>query len=138
MLHNSPDNHNMHILCVDNDPDTLRIYQYIIHYNNSSVVIANTGEEALSALEREDFNLVLLDVQMPRLSGNELVARIRNHKNPKLRNLLLIAVTAYAMLGDRETLLTLGYDYYISKPVDVRTIFQTILSFYRHKMGERV
>ena len=98
------------------------------------VRVAANGREALEALGRETFDLVLMDVQMPEMDGVETTRHIRAHTqglfDPRIP---IIAVTAYAMKGDRERFLAAGMDGYVSKPVDfakLSRIMARVLFFY--------
>ncbi len=79
------------------------------------VLEARDGQEALEQLAAQLPDVVLLDLQMPRIDGRETIRRIRD--NPAWRHLPVIACTAFAMQGDREEILNLSFDGYISKPV---------------------
>lgn len=80
-------------------------------------VIAVTGTQALAALERESFDMVLMDVQMPDMDGLEAAAVIRARENGTSRHLPIVALTAHAMKGDEERCMLAGMDAYVSKPV---------------------
>jgi PAS domain S-box-containing protein len=94
-------------------------------------VVVNDGEEALAALREEEFDLVLMDIQMPNVDGLEATAQIRagtaGSKNPTLP---IIALTAHAMKGDRERFLAAGMDAYISKPINSAELFDTLARFF--------
>jgi two-component system sensor histidine kinase/response regulator len=90
------------------------------------VRVANNGLEALDALRRESFDLVLMDVQMPELGGFETTQAIRQGEGGAGRHLPIIALTAHAMKGDREKCLQSGMDGYVTKPIRARDLFQAI------------
>jgi CheY-like chemotaxis protein len=82
------------------------------------VVLANTGLEAIEHYRREDFDFILMDVQMPEMDGLEATRRIREMETSRLHRVPIIAVTAHSMKGDRETCLAAGMDDYVLKPID--------------------
>jgi two-component system, sensor histidine kinase and response regulator len=82
-----------------------------------SVVVAGNGLEALEALEKESFDLVFMDVQMPEMDGFEATAAIRKGERGTGIHLPVVALTAHAMKGDREKCLAGGMDGYLSKPI---------------------
>jgi two-component system, sensor histidine kinase and response regulator len=90
------------------------------------VVVANNGLEALQAVEKAEFDVVLMDVQMPVMSGFEAVAAIRDRESETGRHIPIIALTAHAMKGDQERCLQAGMDAYVSKPVQAEQLFQAI------------
>jgi two-component system, cell cycle response regulator DivK len=88
------------------------------------VVEACDGQEALKMIEQAQPDILLLDIGMPKLDGFAVVQKIRT--NPRLANLPVLAVTAYAMQGDREKVLDSGFDGYLSKPIDPKTLDQEL------------
>jgi PAS domain S-box-containing protein len=89
----------------------------LLEKNGHTVVVAGNGKEALAAWERQAFDLILMDVQMPEMDGFETTAAIRIREADTGRHTLIVAVTAYAMTGDRERCLAAGMDAYLSKPL---------------------
>jgi CheY-like chemotaxis protein len=105
------------LLLVDDDVRNLFALASLLEDRGIEVVFGETGKEALSALDRHrDIDLVLMDIMMPGMDGNETIAAIRQDLG--LRALPIIAVTAKAMEGDRERSLTVGASDYITKPVE--------------------
>ncbi len=91
-------------------------------------VVANNGKDALRALERESFDAVMLDVQMPEMDGFETAHRIRAGEQGTDKHLPLIALTAHAMKGDRERCLAAGMDHYLTKPVAPIELYRLLAS----------
>jgi two-component system sensor histidine kinase/response regulator len=92
-----------------------------------TVALANNGKEALSALEREKFDVVLMDVQMPEMDGFEATAAIREReKGTSGPHQIVIAMTAHAIAGDRERCLKAGMDGYVSKPFRLAELLKEI------------
>jgi len=90
------------------------------------VTVADNGHEAVELVKRGDFDLVLMDVQMPKMDGFEATAAIRDWETSSGGRLPIIAVTAHAMEGDRELCLDAGMDDYVSKPIDPEELEATI------------
>lgn len=82
-----------------------------------NVVVAANGKEALAALEKETFDLILMDVQTPEMDGFEATAAIRRKEKSRGLHQIIVAVTAHAMKGDQERCLAAGMDGYLSKPI---------------------
>ncbi|MEO5334489.1 MAG: response regulator [Magnetococcus sp. YQC-5] len=91
------------------------------------VTVVNNGFEALAAVEDHEFDIVLLDIQMPGMDGLEAAARIRNH--PSCVKVPILAMTAHAMAGDREKSLAAGMVDHINKPIDPEKLFETLLKW---------
>ena len=90
------------------------------------VTVVNNGREALEAVEREAFDLVLMDVQMPEMSGFEATTAIRALELGTGRRLRIVAMTAHAMAGDSDRCLRAGMDGYLSKPLDSRLLWAVV------------
>jgi len=88
--------------------------------------IVETGREVLTALKESSFDLVLMDVQMPDMDGLEATTAIRTQEKSSNRHVPIVAVTAHAMIGDREQCLKVGMDGYISKPISRRELERAI------------
>ena len=106
------------VLIVDDDVRNIYSLTKALEVLNMNVITAIDGAEALKALdENPETDVVLLDMMMPNMDGYEAAGKIR--KQPRFRNLPVIAVTAKAMTGDREKCISAGASDYITKPVDV-------------------
>jgi CheY-like chemotaxis protein len=90
------------------------------------VTVANNGREALVATESQEFDLVLMDVQMPEMDGYEATRAIRMAERQSGLHLPIIAVTAHAFKGDEARCLAAGMDAYISKPISAAELYQAI------------
>jgi two-component system, sensor histidine kinase and response regulator len=91
-----------------------------------NVVLAETGRAAVEALQNDSFDLVLMDVQMPEMDGLEATACLREQEKATGKHIPIIAMTANAMVGDKEQCLQAGMDAYVSKPLSVKDLFATI------------
>jgi len=105
------------ILLAEDNVINQHVARSILQKAGHSVIVAGNGQEALSILRRQSFDLVLMDVQMPEVDGFEATAAIRENELGTDRRLPIIAMTAHAMKGDRERCLAAGMDGYISKPI---------------------
>jgi CheY-like chemotaxis protein/HPt (histidine-containing phosphotransfer) domain-containing protein len=93
------------------------------------VDVANNGREALEALRRREYAVVLMDVQMPVMDGYEATRRIRELEGSSQSSIPIIAITASAMKGDREKCLAAGMDDYISKPINRDELFRVLRKY---------
>jgi len=114
------------ILLVEDNQVNQVIASRLLARRGDEVVLAGTGPEALAALDAQTFDLVLMDVQMPGMDGFEVTARIRRREQGTGRHLPIVAMTAYAMKGDRERCLAAGMDDYLGKPVRPEILYQVI------------
>ena len=80
------------------------------------IVVVNNGVEAIEAFQHQDFDIVLMDVQMPEMDGLEATRKIRKNPHPVKSNIPILALTAHAMVSDRQLCLESGMDDYLSKP----------------------
>jgi signal transduction histidine kinase/CheY-like chemotaxis protein len=104
------------VLIVDDDPDTLFTIKEIVESCNCNTTLARSGMECLKALELKTPDLILLDIMMPVMDGFQTLKSIRS--NPRWAQIPVFAVTAKAMIGDKEIILRHGFDDYIPKPVN--------------------
>jgi PAS domain S-box-containing protein len=118
----------LHILLAEDNPVNQKLAERLLEKRGHTVVVAGNGREALAALAAQFFDLVLMDVQMPEVGGFEATAAIRDGEKNTGKHLPIIAMTAHAMLGDRERCLAAGMDSYISKPIHAAELFEIIES----------
>ena len=116
----------LHILIADDNLVNLRLARSLLAKQGHSAVAVGSGSEALAALEQQNFDLVLMDVQMPDMDGFETTKAIRAQERISKKHLPIVAMTAHAMIGDRERCLTAGMDSYVTKPVDAAKLFTAI------------
>jgi len=108
------------ILVIEDNDRNRKLVKILLEANNYEVVEAKTGEEALAYLQDDKPDLILLDIQLPNMDGLTLTRILRS--NQKTKDIPIVAVTAYAMKGDKERVLGAGCDAYISKPIDTREL----------------
>jgi len=116
----------LHILIADDNLVNLRLARSLLVKQGHSAVAVGSGREALAALEQQNFDLVLMDVQMPDMDGFETTKAIRAQERISKKHLPIVAMTAHAMIGDRERCLAAGMDSYVTKPVDAAKLFTAI------------
>ncbi|MDW8344831.1 MAG: response regulator [Verrucomicrobiae bacterium] len=114
------------VLLAEDNPVNQRLASRILEKRGHQVVVVDNGKDALCRLERETFDVVLMDVQMPRVDGFEATAIIREWEKQSGRHQYIIAMTAHAMAGDRERCLAAGMDDYISKPIDADRLIELV------------
>jgi two-component system, cell cycle response regulator DivK len=112
------------LLIIDDEPHNVGVVQHVLQFHGARVLAAGSGTEGLDVISRHRLDFVLLDIQMPHMSGFDVLAKIR--ENPRSRDLLVIALTSHAMTGDYERAMTAGFNGYITKPISVQQIVQQI------------
>ena len=116
---------NLRILLVEDDPSNQLPIQIFMGKAGHETVVAEDGRKAMDILAAEDFDCVLMDIQMPVMDGLEATKAIRASTTlGAKRNIPIIAMTAYAMTGDREKFLDAGMNGYVSKPVDLAQLLR--------------
>jgi signal transduction histidine kinase/ligand-binding sensor domain-containing protein/CheY-like chemotaxis protein len=118
--------HRLRILLAEDNVVNQRVAMTLLQKHGHKVTIAVNGREALDALERDPFDLVLMDVQMPELNGLEATAAIRAREAATHQHVPIIAMTAHAMKGDREMCLNAGMDGYLCKPLDRKRLMEAV------------
>ncbi|KAL8638730.1 MAG: hypothetical protein Q9228_004146 [Teloschistes exilis] len=116
------------ILLAEDNVVNQRVAAKILEKYNHGVTVANNGQEALEAVQRRRFDVILMDVQMPVMGGFEATHKIREYEEIEgLVRTPIIALTAHAMLGDREKCIDAQMDEYLTKPLKQNVMMQTIL-----------
>jgi two-component system, sensor histidine kinase and response regulator len=118
----------MRILVAEDNPVNQQLVLQILGHRGHTILVAENGKQAVAAVERHAFDLVLMDVQMPEMGGIEATQRIREHEKSTGAHLPILAMTAHAMEGDRERCLAAGMDGYIAKPIEPKTFLDTVES----------
>ena len=108
---------SLRILVVEDNLVNQRLAVRLLEKRGHHVAVAGDGQQALVALEKERFDLILMDMQMPEMDGFEAAAAIRKREKASDQHLPIVALTAHAMKGDREKCLAAGMDGYLSKPI---------------------
>jgi CheY-like chemotaxis protein len=108
------------VLVVDDNPVSRELIREVLESPHQRILEAEDGEEALKKVLEEEPDVVLLDIQLPALDGYEVLRRIRDH--PRFARLPVIALTAFAMREDSEKALALGFDGYVTKPIDAASL----------------
>ena len=114
---NSPESEQLSILVAEDNVVSQRLVMALLRERGHNVTLAATGCEAVELVEKRDFDLVLMDIQMPEMDGLQATAEIRGREGRKGGHIPIIAMTAHAMAGDRERCLGSGMDGYIAKPI---------------------
>ncbi len=105
------------VLVVDDEIDNLGLFQLVLNHHNAGYKCVQSGIEALLILDTYPANIMLIDIQMPEMTGYQLLSMIRS--KPTFAKSVMIAVTAYAMQEDERRVLEVGFDGYIPKPINV-------------------
>ncbi len=117
----------MRILVVEDNAPSLTLAEHVLLHRGYEVMTASDVDEARMHIVDGSLGMVLTDVQLPGGGGAEVLRAIRNQ--PEIANIPVIAVTALAMLEDKQRLMALGFDGYISKPIDIRTFVEEVESY---------
>jgi two-component system sensor histidine kinase/response regulator len=119
----------LHVLLAEDNPINQELAVELLEMRGHSVRIAGNGIEVLAALERESFDVILMDVQMPEMDGFQATGAIRSREKQSGAHIPIIAITGYAMKGDRQRCLDAGMDGYISKPLRSKELFDVVEQF---------
>ena len=121
------------ILVVEDNPRNMRLIEMTLRAKNYTLLKATDGEEALDVATRERPDLIIMDIQLPKLDGLEVTKRLR--ATPALGHTPIIALTAYAMKGDKERFIGGGCDIYLSKPFDIYELSGIVAEMLRQQRG---
>jgi CheY-like chemotaxis protein len=115
------------ILIVDDNPANLKLARLLFTAEGHDARTAIDAEQAMKLLESFAPKLILMDIQLPGMDGLELTRRLK--ANPATQNIVIIALTAYAMRGDEDKARAAGCDGYIAKPIDITTLPDVIARY---------
>jgi len=115
------------VLLVEDNPANLALMQYLLQAAGYTTLTAADGRQGLVVAPRESPDVILMDLQMPILNGYDAARQVK--EIPALRGVPIIAVTAYAMVGDRDKILARGFDGYIAKPITPERFVSEVETF---------
>jgi two-component system, cell cycle response regulator DivK len=115
------------VLIVDDNAVNLKLIRILLAKEGYDTRTANDADEALTVLETFKPRLILMDLQLPGMGGLDLTRQLK--ADPRTKDILIVALTAYAMKGDEEKTRDAGCDGYITKPIDTRTMPTRLRSF---------
>jgi len=125
----------LRVLLAEDNPVNQLLASRLLEKRGHRVVVAANGREALAALEKESYDLVLMDIQMPEMDGLEATAAIREKEKGSGIHQPVIALTAHAMKGDRERCLAGGMDGYLSKPIRLQELDELLEAYVARRLG---
>lgn len=117
------------ILYIEDNPDNMRLVQRALESRGYRLFQAQCGMEGVETAEREEVDLILLDINLPDIDGYEVARRIRSSSKIPLTHIPIIAITANALKGDAEKALNAGCDVYMSKPINIRELWARVEAF---------
>jgi len=116
----------LRVLLAEDNPTNVIFGLSLLNIMGHDVTVVEDGKECLAALEQNNFDLLLLDIQMPVMNGEDALREIRRKELGTGKHLPVIAVTAYALRGDKERFLEEGFDGYVSKPLTIRELIEEV------------
>jgi len=126
----------LRILLVEDNPVNRKLATKLLEKMGHGVSVAEDGKKALEAMAQGNFDMVMMDVQMPVMDGFEATSIIRNQEEGTGTHVPIVAMTAHAMKGDRERCLESGMDGYVSKPIDMQELYETIDNLFPMTKGD--
>ena len=108
------------VLVIDDNVVNQKLVAFLMKTHGYEVDTAGDAETAMDAIRARHPDVILMDIQLPRVDGLELTGWLK--RDPQTRDIIIIAVTAYAMKGDKERALDAGCDDYVTKPIDTREL----------------
>ena len=122
------------ILIVEDNPRNMRLLEMTLRAKGYTLLEAIDGGEALDMAVRERPDLIIMDIQLPKVNGLAVTRKLRGM--PEFRHIPIIAITAYAMKGDRERVIRAGCDAYLPKPINTRELPGMIAAMLLHRQRD--
>ncbi|NWF91677.1 MAG: response regulator [Syntrophaceae bacterium] len=126
---------NKKILIVEDNPQNMRLVEMALSTGSYTLLEATNGEEALEVAKKEHPDLIIMDIQLPKMSGLEVTRKLR--EIPEFTQTPIIAVTAYAMKGDEKKALDAGCNAYLSKPISARDLPNLVAKMLARRQEEK-
>ena len=117
------------ILYIEDNPDNMMLVQRALEARGYRLLKAANGMSGVDTAEREQVDLILLDINLPDIDGYEVARRLRSSAKSSLLHTPIIAITANALKGDAEKALNAGCDVYMSKPINIRELWARVEAF---------
>lgn len=117
------------VLYIEDNPDNMMLVQRALEARGYRLLKAMNGLSGVEVAEREEVDLILLDINLPDIDGYEVARRLRSSLKPSLLRIPIIAITANALKGDAEKALDAGCDVYMSKPINIRELWARVEAF---------
>jgi CheY-like chemotaxis protein len=115
------------VLVIEDNPENMYLMCYLLGQNNYDVITAENGPDGISLAISEKPDIILLDIQLPEMDGYAVARELVKHH--EVSGIPIVAVTSYAMVGDREQALAAGASGYLEKPIDPDTFISEIVRF---------
>ena len=114
------------ILCIEDNSDNMTLLRRALESRGYTMLPAKNGLEGVAVAEKENIDLILLDINLPDIDGYEVAKRVRASSKAGLATVPIIAVTANALKGDAERALEAGCNLYMSKPINIRELWARV------------
>ena len=115
------------IVVIEDNPDNLELITYLLSKRGYVTLSAQDGVEGLALVRKEKPDLIICDIDLPKMNGYEIAQQLKS--DPEFNLIPLLAVTAYSMIGDREKILEKGFNGYISKPIESEDFVNKVEEF---------
>jgi len=122
------------VLIIEDNPTNMQLMVYLLNAFGHTTLEATDGEIGLEIAQHKPVDIILCDLQIPGIDGYEVAHRIKTE--PGLKSIPLVAVTAYAMVGARDKVLSAGFDGYISKPINPEMFTSEVEGFLSSKRSD--
>lgn len=117
------------VLYIEDNPDNMMLVRRALEAHGYKLFQASNGTEGISTAEREQIDLILLDINLPDIDGYEVARRMRKNTKPRLAHVPIIAITANALSGDAQKALDAGCDVYMAKPINIHELWARVEAY---------
>jgi two-component system cell cycle response regulator DivK len=114
------------VLYIEDNPDNMMLVKRVLESRGYALLEAGNGLKGVEIAEKQDVDLILLDINLPDIDGYEVAHRLRHSPKRFLAHIPIIAITANALKGDAEKALDAGCDVYMSKPINIRELWARV------------